>query len=93
MHEGEMSAGFDETETAEKSITHDVREGSENDRLPGRTCIREIIKQADTSNKGRHKDHELAVVVHAHLNQRYVNKKRPRLIIQPHSPQFHTHGQ
>jgi hypothetical protein len=39
MHEGEMSAGFDETETAEKSIAHDVREGSENERLLGRTCV------------------------------------------------------
>ena len=29
MHEGDMSAGFDETVTAEKSVTSSVRGGEE----------------------------------------------------------------
>jgi len=39
MHEGDMSAGFDETVTAEKSVVCDVKCGSESGRAEGRTCV------------------------------------------------------
>jgi len=39
MHDGDMSAGFDETVIAEKSRAHDVRRGSEGGWSQGHTCV------------------------------------------------------
>ena len=39
MHEGDASAGFDETETAEKSMVYNVRGGSESGQGRGHTCV------------------------------------------------------
>ena len=39
MHEGDISAGFDETVIAEKSMVCSVRCGSESDLEQGRTCV------------------------------------------------------
>lgn len=39
MHEGDMSAGFDETVIAEKSMAYSVRRGSESGWRQGHTCV------------------------------------------------------
>jgi len=39
MHEGDMSAGFEETETVEKSMACNVRGGSGGCLRWGRTCV------------------------------------------------------
>ena len=39
MHEGDISAGFDETEAVEKSVICNVRGGSESGRRRGHTCV------------------------------------------------------
>ena len=39
MHEGDMSAGFDETETVEKSVACNVRRNSESGRRQRHTCV------------------------------------------------------
>jgi len=39
MHDGDMSAGFDETETVEKSVARNVRGNPESGRGQGHTCI------------------------------------------------------
>jgi len=39
MHEGDISAGFDETETVEKSVACNVRGSSESGRRWRHTCV------------------------------------------------------